>query len=29
MDELTNVKGIGNKTISKNKSDLKLGKCIK
>ncbi|MDQ7061897.1 MAG: helix-hairpin-helix domain-containing protein [Sulfurimonas sp.] len=29
IDELTNVKGIGNKTISKNKSDLKLGKCIK
>lgn len=29
INELTNVKGIGDKTISKNKSDLKLGKCVK
>jgi len=29
IDELTNVKGIGDKTIAKNKSDLKLGKCVK
>ena len=29
IDELTNVKGIGDKTIAKNKSDLKLDKCVK
>ena len=29
IDELINVKGIGDKTISKNRNDLKLGKCLK
>lgn len=29
INELTNVKGIGDKTIAKNKSDLKLDKCVK
>ncbi len=27
IDELTKVKGIGKSTISKNKANLKLGKC--
>ena len=29
IDELTDVKGIGKKTISKNKKNLTLGKCNK
>jgi len=29
IDELTKVKGIGDATISKNKDNLKLGKCSK
>jgi len=29
IDELSNVKGIGKKTISKNKKNLTLGKCKK
>nr|WP_321268110.1 helix-hairpin-helix domain-containing protein [uncultured Sulfurimonas sp.] len=29
IEELSNVKGIGSKTIEKNKADLVLGKCKK
>jgi competence protein ComEA len=29
LNELTNVKGIGKKTIQKNKKNLKVGKCKK
>ena len=29
VKDFTSLKGIGDKTIAKNKSDLKLDKCVK